>query len=197
MELIFFFETGVYRRSEDLEVFIDINDVEALRSHSLGNELVIGANVNLTETMDILTKASTTPGFEYCKQLVQHIDLIANVPVRNVIFTQIDWASEISLLLREQCGTIAGNLSIKHAHKEFPSDMFIILEGCGATLTIAENGNTTSSVSVAEYLNTDMTKKVMLNVKLPTLDPNMYKFRSYKVHSHIAPSKSTQNNWIF
>lgn len=71
-------------------MFIDINDVDELRSHSLGNELVIGANVNLTETMDILTKASTTPGFEYCKELVQHIDLIANVPVRNVSFTQIN-----------------------------------------------------------------------------------------------------------
>ncbi|XP_037034825.1 indole-3-acetaldehyde oxidase-like isoform X2 [Bradysia coprophila] len=153
---------GVYRRSEDLEMFIDVNDVDELRSHSLGNELVIGANVNLTETMDILTKASATPGFEYCKQLVQHMDLIANVPVRN-------------------CGTIAGNLSIKHAHKEFPSDMFIILEGCGAMLTITANGNSTSSVSVAEYLKTDMTKKVLLNVKLPTLDPTTYKFRSYKI----------------
>lgn len=75
---------GVYRRSEDLALFIDINDVEELRSHSLGDELVIGGNVNLTETMDILTKASATPGFEYCKHLVKHIDLIANVPVRNV-----------------------------------------------------------------------------------------------------------------
>lgn len=82
----FYLIKGVYRRSEDLELFIDINDVDELRSHSLGNELVIGANVNLTETMDILTKASTTSGFEYCKQLVKHIDLIANVPVRNVGF---------------------------------------------------------------------------------------------------------------
>ncbi len=59
--------------------------------------------------------------------------------------------------------------------------MFIILEGCGATLTIAENENTSTSVSVADYLKTDMTKKVLLNVKLPALDPSVYKFRSYKV----------------
>lgn len=86
---------GVYRRSEDLVMFIDINDVDELRSHSLGDELVIGANVNLTETMDILTKAAATPGFEYCKHLVKHIDLIANVPVRNVRLdgtTHIFWA---------------------------------------------------------------------------------------------------------
>lgn len=83
-----------------------------------------------------------------------------------------------------QCGTIAGNLSIKHAHKEFPSDMFIILEGCGATLTISDSASTSSSVSVADYLKTEMTKKVLLNVKLPLLDPNVYKFRSYKVGAH-------------
>ncbi len=76
---------GVYRRSEDLQLFIDVSDVAELRSHSSGNnELVIGANVNLTEVMDILTKASSTSGFEYCVDLVKHIDLIANVPVRNV-----------------------------------------------------------------------------------------------------------------
>lgn len=70
---------------------------------------------------------------------------------------------------------------MKHVHKEFPSDMFIILEGCGATLTIAESGNKSSSVTVADYLKMEMTKKVLLNVKLPLLDPNVYKFRSYKV----------------
>lgn len=67
-----------------------MNDVVELRSHSIGNELVIGTNVNLTETMDILSKASTTPGFEYCKRLVKHIDLVANVPVRNVCTSPID-----------------------------------------------------------------------------------------------------------
>lgn len=76
---------GVYRRNENLKYFIDITGVEELRTHSIGSsEIVLGANVNLTETMDILTKASTQNGFEYCKHLVDHIDLIANVPVRNV-----------------------------------------------------------------------------------------------------------------
>lgn len=59
--------------------------------------------------------------------------------------------------------------------------MFIILEGCGAMLTIAESGNKTSSVDIAEYLKTEMTKKILLNVKLPLLDPTIYKFKSYKV----------------
>lgn len=75
----------MYRRNENLKYFIDISGVEDLRSHSISaSELVLGANVSLTETMEILTKASNQIGFEYCKHLVDHIDLIANVPVRNV-----------------------------------------------------------------------------------------------------------------
>lgn len=59
--------------------------------------------------------------------------------------------------------------------------MFIILEGCGAMLTIFESGNKSSSVGIAEYLKQDMTKKILLNVKLPLLDPTVFKFKSYKV----------------
>lgn len=65
-------------------MFIDVHDVVELRSHSFGNELVIGGNVSLNETMKILMEASTTTGFEYCKDLANHIDLIANYPVRDV-----------------------------------------------------------------------------------------------------------------
>lgn len=76
--------SGVYRRNDNIEAFIDINGIEELRGHAIGKELVIGGNVNLTETMDILREASKLAGFEYCSHLVDHIDLIANVPVRNV-----------------------------------------------------------------------------------------------------------------
>lgn len=88
-ELFSFRSTGVYRRSENLKIFIDVNDVVDLRSHYLDNELVIGANVNLTETMDILSKASNTFGFEYCEHLAKHIDLVANVSVRNVCIHRV------------------------------------------------------------------------------------------------------------
>lgn len=75
---------GVYRRNRDIQVFIDVTQVVELRSHSIENQLIIGANVSLTETMDILKNASKFPGYEYCALLVKHIDLVATVPVRNV-----------------------------------------------------------------------------------------------------------------
>lgn len=112
--------SGVYRRSESIQVFIDVNMVDELHAHSLGNELVVGGNVSLTEFMEILTDAANkNEKFGYCKELVKHIDLIANVPVRNV-------------------GTVAGNLSIKNQHHEFPSDNYLILEAVCAMLTIGE-----------------------------------------------------------
>lgn len=75
----------MYRRRRDIDVFIDITDVTELRTHSISDEaIIIGGGVSLTETIQILQKATATPGFEYCEHLVKHIDLIANVPVRNV-----------------------------------------------------------------------------------------------------------------
>lgn len=37
-----------------------------------------------------------------------------------------------------KAGTIAGNLMIKHAHREFPSDIFLTLEALGAKLSIGK-----------------------------------------------------------
>lgn len=76
---------GVYRRSETLTHFIDINAIPDLKKHDLSSDkLTLGANLSLTEAMEILSGAAKQPGFEYCQQLWHHFDLIANVPVRNV-----------------------------------------------------------------------------------------------------------------
>ncbi|XP_049545877.1 uncharacterized protein LOC125957303 isoform X2 [Anopheles darlingi] len=154
--------TGVYRRSSDLEVFIDITSVADLRVHFFNDALIIGANVSLTELMTILEEASHSEGYEYCGELVKHLDLVANVPVRNV-------------------GTIAGNLSIKHRHPAFPSDLYLLLEGVGARLTIATSHVSTKSVTVEEYLKLGMHKKIILNVLLYPMDPSRYTLRTYKI----------------
>lgn len=56
-----------------------------LRSHSIeGDEFVVGANVALAEFEHLLKNVSRTNGFEYCKYLADHVEKMANVPVRNV-----------------------------------------------------------------------------------------------------------------
>ncbi|XP_047097129.1 indole-3-acetaldehyde oxidase-like [Schistocerca piceifrons] len=154
--------TGVYSRDPDIEVFIDINSVTELKSHSVGSELLLGANISLTETMNLFYDlARSNSQFSYTKVIADHIDLIANVPVRNT-------------------GTLAGNLSIKHAHPEFPSDVFLCLETAGALITIVEKSGSEQSVSPENFLKVDMNQKVIKNIKLPSYDSSYY-FRSYKI----------------
>lgn len=99
-------------------MFIDISSIEELKFHSLGSSLTIGAGMTLSELMQTLRSAAENkPDFFYCNELAKHIDLVANIPVRN-------------------SGTIAGNLSIKNQYNKFPSDLYLIFEAIGAKLTI-------------------------------------------------------------
>ncbi|XP_055686273.1 uncharacterized protein LOC129791793 [Lutzomyia longipalpis] len=154
---------GVYRRDPNIEIFIDVNSVDELRKHSIGQNILLGGNVNLTEMMEILERAATQkPEFTYCRVLNKHIDVVASVPVRNT-------------------GTIAGNLSIKHANIGFPSDIFLILEAVGAKITIIDGAGKTEDVSPVDYLKVDMKKKIILQITLPPLDPSKIYVRTFKI----------------
>ena len=101
-------------------MYIEINGVAELRAHLITDDHVkLGANITLSKAIELLLAASKLEGFEYTAYLAKHWARIANTPVRNV-------------------GTIAGNLMIKYTHREFPSDIFITLEGIGAKLAIGE-----------------------------------------------------------
>lgn len=109
---------GVYRRREDIKVFIDINSVAELQQQKIDSEVIVGANVTLDEFIKILEEsAAKDRGHQYLTHFVKHLKLVANTAVRNA-------------------GTIAGNLMIKHQYPEFPSDVFLLLETVGATLSI-------------------------------------------------------------
>lgn len=75
---------GVYRRDPDIEIFIDVNNVMELRSYNIGDIVELGGNMPLTEMMRVLQEASAKPGFEYFKETLKHLDLVASVQVRNV-----------------------------------------------------------------------------------------------------------------
>jgi len=76
---------GVYRVTEDTKVYIDVGDVAELKSLTTEPNLVLGGNMSLTEAMDTFNRISKENArYKYTKALADHIDLIANVPVRNV-----------------------------------------------------------------------------------------------------------------
>lgn len=69
---------------ETIMVFIDVSSVPKLHKQSISTEIRLGGNVTLTQTIEIMNSVDTTPGFEYCSYIAEHINRVANVPVRNV-----------------------------------------------------------------------------------------------------------------
>ena len=66
-------------------MYIDVGDVAELKSLTTEPNLVLGGNMSLTEAMDTFNRISKeNVRYKYTKALADHIDLIANVPVRNV-----------------------------------------------------------------------------------------------------------------
>ena len=163
---------GVYRLKVP-DIYIDINDLANLRNISKTDDsLTIGSNVSLTVAMETFQKYSKEPNFKYLQHLASHIDLIASVPVRNV-------------------GSLAGNLMIKHQHREFPSDLFLMLETAGAQLHVVEAGGKKTSVTLLQFLELDMKHKLIYSVVLPALGDE-YEYRSFKImpraqnaHAHV------------
>lgn len=70
---------------------------------------------------------------------------------------------------------------IKHAHPEFPSDIFIVLAAAKATVSIAETDGIIRDATMEEFLKLNMENKIILKVKLPQLDKSKFKFKSYKI----------------
>lgn len=143
-----------------------------LRVEKTNDSLTLGGGVSLTTAMETFEKYSSETGFKYLHHLAHHIDLIASVPVRNI-------------------GSIAGNLMIKHAHNEFPSDLFLMLETVGTQIHILEAPGVKKSMMLQDFLQTNMHHKIIYSVVLPALSDD-YEYRSYKImpraqnaHAHI------------
>lgn len=92
---------------------------------------------------------------------MKHIDLIANVPVRNN-------------------GTIDGNFMIKNHTHGFPSDLFITFESLSAVLSVYD-GCKTHKMSSKQFVDYDMKKKVLIKITLPAYNPSKFFFRSFKI----------------
>lgn len=86
MQSIVFF-LGVYKPISISDFYIDVSKVEELRSYSLNDDsLTLGANLSLTKSMQCFNDIAKNNKFSYLKKLADHIDLVANVPIRNVSF---------------------------------------------------------------------------------------------------------------
>ncbi|KAH8420939.1 hypothetical protein KR222_010850 [Zaprionus bogoriensis] len=171
---------GVYRRPQGIKHFIDVRGVAELQQHtSDSQQLKLGANLSLSQVMDILKSSSNEAGFEYLQVLWQHLDLIANVPVRNT-------------------GTLAGNLAIKKQHPEFPSDVFISFEALDVRVLVANNAKEERQMSLAEYLSDGNRKLLLKAFLLPAYPKEKYIYDSYKANfsSQIMPRAQNAHAYV-
>lgn len=77
----------MYKSYQDpVDIYIDVTDIPELKVHEVDNQsCVLGANTTLTDTIEFFNQvAQTRFNYHYLKQMADHINLVANVPVRNV-----------------------------------------------------------------------------------------------------------------
>ncbi|XP_018397765.1 PREDICTED: xanthine dehydrogenase/oxidase-like [Cyphomyrmex costatus] len=164
---------GIYRSSKK-NMYIDINNIPDMSNITkTDSTLVLGGNVTLTMALEAFLKYSTETGFKYLSQLAENIEMIANVPVRNI-------------------GTVAGNLMLKYEHREFPSDLFLILQTLGTLVHILESPSQKESLYLWQFLKLDMHHKIIYSVVLPKLtDQHIYRF--YKVMPRAQNARAHVN----
>ncbi|XP_014251130.1 indole-3-acetaldehyde oxidase-like [Cimex lectularius] len=154
---------GVEKPEVSPIVYIDLGRIVELRDYKISDShLDIGANMTLTDAMALFSKESAKPGFAYLKVLSDHIDLVANVPVRNI-------------------GTLAGNLAIKHKNNKFPSDIFLILETVGAQVVVARADRSQPPIPLQDLLAKNLYKALIKRIILPRLPNDIYKVRTFKI----------------
>ncbi|CAB3359533.1 Hypothetical predicted protein [Cloeon dipterum] len=182
---------GVYRHyNRQFDARIDVKDVPELRGVVAGGGFFqIGGNTTLTEAIAAFKTQANTSGFEYLNQIADHIDLVANTPVRNI-------------------ATLAGNLMLKKHHPEFPSDIFVIMEAADASIVVRKffgfitfpfvrryfsDTSTTGYefVKIIDFLNYDMTGKVIQSLYFDPFDGN-HRFRTFK----ITPRKQNAHAYV-
>ncbi|BFZ03307.1 hypothetical protein BsWGS_06345 [Bradybaena similaris] len=155
--------SGIFKNEGPFDVYIDLRGVKEIYSFVVGeNSIRFGAATSLTNFMSRLKENQDKPGFRYFSAVHRHLRFIANVLVRNA-------------------GCIAGNLMIKHAHPDFPSDIFTILESLGAKVDIYDFATSKpATYSLLDFLKVNMGGKVILAVEVPKLADNEV-FKSFKI----------------
>ena len=78
-------------------------------------------------------------------------------------------------------GTIAGNLTLRHRNKEFVSDIYTAFEALNVDVVLKASPETTSTLTLAEYMQTDINFKVVTEFILKPYDKQQHYFAAYKV----------------
>ncbi|KPI90909.1 Sensory neuron membrane protein 1 [Papilio xuthus] len=77
---------GVYHVKKYPTHIIDISDVVELKAFLLDVNLILGAGMTLSDMMELFLKMSSeNENFSYLKEFYSHMDLVAHIPVKNIM----------------------------------------------------------------------------------------------------------------
>ena len=139
----------------------------------------LGASVKITDAITALQAND----HEVWNGIAHHMKQIGSYGVRNQ-------------------GSLAGNLMMKHYHKDFPSDVFVCLETVGAQLEIIDHLGSVETVPLNALLTMNMNKKLILKIKISLDDQKetisaKKKGLTYLWSNNLSSSVSESGEWVY
>ncbi|KAH9518829.1 hypothetical protein Btru_006359 [Bulinus truncatus] len=123
-------------------ILIDIRGIQELYSIQNGSDLVLGANLSLSNLQEMFTQFDGQATIPYAATFARHLQYVAQHGIRNM-------------------SAWAGNLVMKNSHPEFPSDIFTLFETVDAKLTIYDSEGSQKQYSLLDFLSLDLKGKVI------------------------------------
>ncbi|CAL8110869.1 unnamed protein product [Orchesella dallaii] len=165
---------GVFKVDGPYSTYIEITDIPELHEISMdATGMVLGGATTLTTAIDQFMVASKMDGYVYAPEFAKHFRRVASLTVRNA-------------------ATLAGNLMLKHDHRELASDVFVLFESVGATVRIGSSPTLYQNYTLMEFLDLDMTGKIIMSIHLPTYAQS-YVFRCFKIAKRYQNSYADVN----
>lgn len=154
---------GVFKTDGPYIVYIDIKNISELYSVLRTDALTIGSMTTLQKLISVCNDYSIKPGFEYLTVVTAHLLRIANRHVRSV-------------------GTWAGNIMMKYIHREFPSDLFLVLETVNAKILVVgpDKLSQPQYFTPSQLLNQQMQGRILYSVSFLPYDPQRTVIKTYK-----------------
>lgn len=90
---------GIYPIEDYPSNLIDISRVTELKGYTMDQNLIIGAATTLSEMTDIFQKQSNEIYFQYLKQFLDHLQLVAHLPVKNVSVLNNNFIQSFTLII--------------------------------------------------------------------------------------------------
>ncbi|XP_048248147.1 indole-3-acetaldehyde oxidase-like [Haliotis rufescens] len=156
--------SGVYKDDGPFSVYIDLHHIKDLYQIQVTDtSMQFGANMSLSKLIDTLDLKKSEKGYAYFGAIASHLRKIGNVLLRNA-------------------GSWAGNVMIKHAHPDFPSDVFTVMEAAGAHIAVVDcaDGVVKSYPLLSLITEIDMKIKLIVSLELFKQDEK-FKLISYKI----------------